>query len=235
MLRIWRIAGIVVFALLVGLAASSLRGDEDAIRFQADIALLAVSLPAFAVLGIFELTRVRRLERRRRKHRFGGHPSEEVLAEEFDPGSADIYAMPKTLEDWKGGRHSRSSGTRHRRGKKMKSVWMSALQVFCVAIPLVHMGLLLAHLPWDGTKGAGTWTMPFVFLALFLFSVAVAVGVFSMRLWGLVLGYLLVLGNLLLFPYGTAMGLLLLLCLVGSSPIFFAIAHDHRHGSHRSR
>jgi hypothetical protein len=234
MLRIWRIAGIVVFALLVGLAASSLRGGEDALQIQSDIALLAVSLPAFAVLGVFELTRVRRLERRRRKHRFGGHPPEEE-AVEFAPGSTDIYAMPETLEDWRGGRRSRSSGTRHRRGKKMTSAWISALQVFCVLLPLVHVGLLIASLPWNGVEESGAWIMPFVFLALFLLSGAVAAGVFSLSFWGLVLGYLLVLCDLLLFPFGTILGLLLLLCLAGSSPIFFAVARDRRHGSRRSR
>jgi MFS family permease len=230
MLRIWRIIGIVVFALLVGMAASSLRGGEDALLFEADLAIFVVSLPAFAVLGLFELTHVRRLERRRRKHRFEGHSFDEG-AVAFAPGSTDIYAMPETRQNWGSRRRSSSSGTRHRKGKKkLKSVWMSALQLFCVVLPLVYLGLLLVYLPWDGVKAPGAWTMSFVFLSLFLFSVVAAIGVFSMRLWGLVLGYLLVIWNLLLFPYGLILGLLLLLCLVGSSPTFFEVARDHRRG-----
>ncbi len=232
MLRIWRIVGIVVCALMVGLAVRSLFKAGD--RSQVDIAILIGSFLSFAVLGYFELTHVVRKERRHRHHRYTP-PVEKDAKAEFASGSTGIYAMPETLGDWKKERRSSHSSGSRRRGKKVAGAWMSGLRFLCVVMPLVYVGFLIFHLPWDGAMESGDWLSSSVFFALFLFSVVVGAGVFSMRVWGLVLGYLLVLCNLPLFPYGTAIGLLLLLCLVGSSPIFFAIARGKHRGIQRSR
>ena len=234
MLRIWRIVGIVVFALLVGLAVSSLRGGVDSLLFDADFSVFVISFPLLVILSLFEVIHIRRLVRRHRKYRFGGHSLDEGT-EAVASGPTDIYAMPETRQSWGRRRRSHSSGTHHKKRKKKKSIWISLLQIFCVILPLFYLGLLLVYLPWNGVKTIGDWTMPFVFLALFLFSIVVAIGVFSVRFWGLVLGYLLVLSNLLFFPYGLILGLLLLLCLVGSSPTFFEVTRDHRRGSRRGR
>ena len=232
MLRIWRIVGIVVCALLVGLAVRSLFKAVD--RSQADIAILVGSFLLVAVLGYFELAHVVRKKRRHRRHRYAP-PVEKDARAEFASGSTGIYAMPETLGDWKNERRgSHSSGSR-RRGKKVAGAWMSGLRFLCVVMPLVYVGFLIFHLPWDGVTESGDWLSSSVFFALFLFSSVVGAGIFSMRVWGLVLGYLLMLCNLPLFPYGTALGLLLLLCLVGSSPVFFAIARGKHRGIQRSR
>lgn len=228
MLRIVRIAGIIICALFIGLAAHSLlEGNGE--RQRIDLTILLASFLAFVVLSFFEMTRTQRKKRHRREQKFKKPlPKDDVQA--FSPESTDIYAMPETLEAWRKSRHSHPTKPRRRRGSKMTSAWLTALRVYCVIIPLAYAGLLVAYLPWDGIEGPGIWRLPFLFLALFLFSVTVGIGIFSMRIWGLVLGYLLVLCNLLLFPYGTVAAILLLLCLAGSSPIFFTVARDRRHG-----
>ena len=73
MLRIIRVIGIVIFALLIGLSANALTEMYESGQLlekynsarKSNITLLGISVLALAILGYFELTRGRRLAARR--------------------------------------------------------------------------------------------------------------------------------------------------------------------------
>ena len=233
MLRLLRILGIVVCAVFLGLAARSLL-DGDLERNQVDVAVFSVSFFLFASLAAFEVSYGIRRQRRHRRKFSGSRSATEPEAEREPAGRpADIYAVPPTQEDWKSRRRSHASGrSRRRRTKKSGMVWLVILRILCVAYSLIYLGILLAALPWDGVKGPGTWTIPAIFMSLFLLSIAATIGAFVTTIWGLVVGFVLMLANLPLGAYGLAQGALLLLVLLGAMPLFFESPHE-RHSRHR--
>lgn len=229
MLRLLRIVGIVVFALLLALSANNLekmhKNGELLERYNSDrkanITLVTLSVIVVGILGYFELTRHRRLQERRgygSAHRTGKEPVDSGEAKD----AADIYAAPKTIDDWQG-RKARSPRSRHQQSADVAVSWMKLLRICCVVLPVLYIGMLFIIL----SKGQSELLVA-VFAGMAAFSTIVLFGIIAKRIWGLTLGYLLAVFNLLIFPYGTAAGLFLLVGLVGATPLFALKDHQRR-------
>jgi len=239
MLRILRIIGIVIFALLVGLSADSLRRMYETGQLmerynssrKSSLTLFSVSVLALSSLAYFELSRGRRQQLRRG---YGAvrdsQNDDEDIVEGLD--STSIYAAPKTRDAWKG-RRSGGSKSRSREQKDSANVWMGLLRICCAVFPLYFAGMLVVHIMKMDPQQELAWLLPSLFLSLTLFSVLTAFGVLAKKPWGLTLGYILAIVNLLVFPIGTAIGLFLLMGLVGSTPLFVVSARDKRRNARR--
>jgi hypothetical protein len=102
-----------------------------------------------------------------------------------------------------------------------------------MVLPVLYLGLMLMNLmKVDSEKGA-TWVFPAVFLALLVFSLFTALGLLRKKGWGMTMGYVLAICNLLVFPIGTAIGLFLLMGLVGATPLFEGSASERRSRARR--
>ena len=238
MLRTLRIIGIVVFALLVGISANSLREMQETGTLlekynssrKANITLLGFSFLSVGILGYFELSRIRRLTERRG---YGGSAYSATEEKEVDGlDSASIYAAPATIDGWQG-RRTRGSKSRHKEPMEMVSVWMGMLRVCCVLLPVLYVGLLLLSLMKIDSENTAAWLLPTLFSALTVFSLITAFGLFAKKGWGMTLGYLLAICNLLVFPFGTTIGLFLLMGLVGSSSLFIIPSSERRRQARR--
>lgn len=248
MLRLLRIVGIVVFACIIGFAANSLwkmhETGELLERYnhapKANLTLLVFSVILLSTLGYFEVTRVRRLSRRQR---YGAAHYNEKTGSGIDGlDSSSIYAAPQTVDVWKGPR-SRNSGRKHQRRSRSKqkpeaeagAVWMRLLQLVCLFLPVAYLILLGLNLMQGHEDIWVTVLLPTVFGILFILSLVATVGIFGKKIWGMMIGYALAVCNLLIFPYGTAIGLILMMGLVGSSPIFEVSAAAERRKKARSK
>ncbi|MCF7818690.1 MAG: hypothetical protein K9M54_12510 [Kiritimatiellales bacterium] len=177
------------------------------------------------MLGFFELARER--NRLASYRRYG-----EVLRDQEndveDVGvTSSIYAAPKTIDAWQG-RRTRSPKSRHKQSVDLSNIWMGLLRIWCMVLSVVYTGLLVLQVVF-GVPGSQeyAWLIgALLFLALFSF--VVVVGVLTRKAWGLTWGYLLAICNLLLFPIGTAAGLIMLLGLVGATPLFVIPARERR-------
>lgn len=243
MLRMLRIIGVVLFAFLVGLSANSLREMQESgallekynSQRKADITLLVFSFMALGGLGYFELDRFNRASRRR-TYADGPVPEEPENAEGLD--SASIYAAPQTVERW-GGRRTRSSKphTSKSRNKVIKddrSIRLILLKVMCMVLPVLYLGLMMFNLMSDHEDTMLDILLPSLFGGLLLLSLATLIGVMAKKLWGLKLGYILALFNLLIFPTGTIAGLFLIMGLVAASSVFAEFAMTRRRNQGRS-
>ena len=236
MLRTLRIIGIVVFALLVGTSANSLRElHETGTLFEqynsarkTNVTLLAFSLFSVGVLGYFELSRVRRVANRQRYGRSSRDAEEEEVVSGLD--TASIYAAPETLDGWQG-RRTRGSKSRHKEPMEMVTVWMGLLRICCFILPVLYAALLVLSLMNADPENAVAWLIPTLFASLTLLSLVAASGLLAKKGWGMTLGYLLAICNLLVFPFGTALGLFLLMGLVGSTSLFATTSREHRRKS----
>lgn len=226
MLKVVRITAIVVFAIVVAFSAHSLSRmysngrlfDDYNSQRKSSITLLAVSILALFSLGSFELSQSRKSSRPRD---YGGRDyrkDEANRLEGQDPSS--IYAAPKTVDAWKGKRIVSSGNRRHRPVRELHETWMVLLRIACSVLPLVYIGVF-GFLYMHGIGGSlEKWVYPTLCSMLILIAVLTAIGVFRRKTWGLSMGYLLSILNLVIFPIGTAMGLLLLIGLVGATPAF---------------
>lgn len=233
MLRVLRIVGVVVFAVLVAFSAHRLRQlyqegklfDPYSSERKANVTLLGTSMLALGALGYFELTR----ERRRMSGRRGYAPvlreQEEILPDTAKTSS--IYSAPKTMGAWEG-RRSHSSRSRHKHRLDPTALWIGLLEICCVVLLVAYMGLLVFRLV-VGVADSTTfmWLTGALSVMTVLSAVTVA-GVLLRKVWGLTFGYLLAICNLLLFPLGTAAGLVMLMGLVGATPLFILPARDRR-------
>lgn len=225
MLRILRIAGIVVFALLVGISAHSLyrqyRSGELYEQYnsqrKASITLLSMSILSVIALGSAEVVLSRKSSGRRgygsRHYREDDDHAQETL------DAANIYSSPKTVDPWNG-RRIRQSKKLQKPSKHAPERWMGIVRIYCSILPLVYAGACAFICMGEEYGAMEHWVLPSLFSCFFLISLLVAVGVFCKKAWGLSLGYLLAILNLLIFPYGTALGLLLIIGLVGAAPFF---------------
>ncbi len=124
MLRVIRIIGIVVFALLVGFSGNSLRemheNGELMERYnsgrKANITLLSVSVVGVVALSWFELVGARR---RGKRPGYGvRHYREEKAETPSDQDVTSIYSAPKSVDEWKSRRSSRGRPRGSSRGKR---------------------------------------------------------------------------------------------------------------------
>jgi hypothetical protein len=247
MFRGLRIVGIIVFALLVGMSANVLWQMHESgellerynSRRKANVTLLAFSAIAVAALGAIEGMY---LYRQGDRYRLGSSPLpvEKDTADGLD--SSSIYATPKTIDEWKIKRspaskkhHHRSSKSRHAPPRDGSGAWFGWLRLCGVVLPLTYGTMLALHV-MDPVHDSAlvAWLFPALFAFMTLFSSIVAIGVFAKGSWALVSGYVLAMCSLLVFPVGTALGMFLLMGLVGASPVFIGIKKDRHHGS-RSR
>ena len=223
-MRILRVAGIIAFAVIIGYAANSLYTMYEAGSLfdgynsqRADkIALLAISFLSMGVLGYIEVMGMRNEPE---YHGFGGKHYREDRGEVIEGKQVtSIYTAPKTVDPWQGRREIESR--RYNPSKEACELWLDVVRVFCTILPFAYMVVCVAIWMSGNPHGQEYWVLPALFSSLALISVVVAIGVFRMKKWGLSLGYLLAIINLVIFPYGTVVGLLLLIGLAGASPAF---------------
>lgn len=242
MLRFLRIVGIVVFASLIGFTANSLwkmyEMGELLERYnsapKANLTLLIFSVIALGTLGYFEVFRVRRLSPRRGY----GKPRtrSEIDHESNGLNSASIYATAQTDDVWKirrsrGSRPSRAARIPHHKKKERSEsgmIWVRLLQMFCIVLSVLYLVLLSLNLMKRHEDAWVAILLPTAFGSLFILSIAATAGIFRKKVWGMMLGYTLAVCNLLIFPYGTALGLILMMGLVGSSSVFEDSAASER-------
>lgn len=234
MLRFLRIIGIVVFACLIGFSANSLWQMHETGELleqynsapKADLTLLIFSVIALSALGYFEISRVRRLSQRRG---YGESRIRKETEKEVDGlDSTSIYATPQTDNVWKirrsrSSRSPRAARIPHRKQKQRGEagmIWMRFLQLICVVLPVIYLVLLSLNLMSAHEDAWIALLLPVAFGILFILSTVATVGIFGKKTWGMMLGYALAVCNLLIFPYGTAVGLILMMALVGASAVF---------------
>ena len=219
MLRGMRVVGIITFAGLTAWSAYSIRSmyrtgelyEEYNTDDRAMTALLAFSVIGLGGLGYLEAFCALRASRKR------GFRCPEPHEDEVDgTDTTSIYCAPKSVDDWA----SKQRRTKPRnRGVQVEfsQVWMRFLKFGAFCLPLVY-SLLLAF-RWDslGAETSLDWLFRGYLITLLVCSAIAAVGIMHSRIWGQVYGYVLSVLNLLLFPYGTAIGLILLISLVGAA------------------
>ncbi len=230
MLRMLRVIGIIVFALIVGYSANSLYTMYESRRLfepynsqrKADITLFAVSITALLSLGSYE---VRRLGNSSRDRRYGERRYTDEMIRESESGNvSNIYSTPETRDEWQGKRRSssRSHKFKYRPARDLPAIWMGLLQIICIVLPLIYAGIFSVLYGQGLGNTLGMWLFSTLSSVFILIPIISAIGIFQKKTWGLSLGYLLAVLNLIVFPIGTAIGLLLLIALVGASSVFSA-------------
>jgi hypothetical protein len=225
MLRIFRVAGILFFALLIGFSANNLwKMHESGELFEkynsnrkTNITILASSIVMVGIFGAFELTRTRRMTERRG---FGeAHYSEEEPVEDEVQDIANIYASPETQDVWNRRRRS-SHRPSHKQNVELANIWMGLLRFCCVIIPAYYVFKLtmLFRLGFSGQPDE--WVSLAGFGVISVCSFIMALGIGLKRMWGYTWGYLVAIMNLVVFPIGTGFGLFMLVGLVGAAPLF---------------
>ncbi|MEE9367443.1 MAG: hypothetical protein V3V05_01125 [Pontiella sp.] len=193
---------------------------------KTNITLLGISMIALISLGFFELTRGRRVAARRGYSGTAYKPdANEDMTEGLD--STNIYAAPKIDEGWQD-RRMRGSGSRKNQQLDMTNVWMSMLRICCAIMPILYLGLLLICVLKIDPQSPSAWFIPMITSFVILFSLITAFGLFAKKIWGLTLGYILAIFNLLIFPIGTTLGMFLLMGLVGATPLFEVSSSDRK-------
>lgn len=223
-MRALRIAGIIAFAVIIGYAANSLyKMYESGSLFdsynsqRADkVALLAISVLSMGVLACMEVLGSRNVQE---YSAFGRKHYQEDRGEVITgTKTACIYTAPKTVDPWQGRRES--AARMDYSSKALYDHWLHVVRVLCAILPIAYMVVCASIWMSGNPHGQEYWVLPTLFSCLALISLLVAVGVFRLKKWGLSLGYLLAVVNLVIFPYGTIVGLLLLIGLAGASPAF---------------
>jgi hypothetical protein len=222
-MRVLRVAGIIAFAVIIGYAAYSLYAMYEAgslfdsynSQRTDKIVLLVISVLSMGVLGYIE---VMRLRNEPEYQGFGGRHYREDRREVLGNETASIYAAPKTIDPWQGRREMAERPVIP--SKEVYEHWLDVVRVFCAILPFVYMAVSVSIWMTGYPHGQEYWVLPALFSSLTLISLLVAVGVFRMKKWGLSLGYLLAILNLVIFPYGTVIGMLLLIGFAGAAPAF---------------
>ena len=231
MLRALRVIGILVFALLVGLSARRIQTQYDSGKLfeqynserKANVTLLSISVIGLGLLGFFEAMRPRR-----RAGRIGFAPvqrSDEPIDDGLD--TANIYSAPKTDESWHRTKVQRTR-TIYKERRSYDSFWLGLLQILVVSLPVVYGILVIACLGGWILAGADTYLVCWVFFGMLLLAALAAWGIRRKKGWGLKTGYAVAILHLLFFPVGTAVGLILLIALVGASPSILLSPRERR-------
>lgn len=223
MTRTLRFLGVVAFAFLFGLSANVLKGMYDSGQLfetynsdrKAYITLLCFSFIGFSSLLALELALVRRKKSGRRFGEVFHQKTQKDCAENF----GDIYAGHKTDENQPS---KRSRSSRSYPGSKTKTAdhWQLVLRTSCLIVPFLYTFVYINHAVRARSGYTVDWMDLGIFTSLIAFSAATVVGVHRKKLWGYVFAYVLVMLNLLLFPVGTMLGLVMLLALSGTTTFF---------------
>ncbi len=225
MLRIFRIAGILFFALLIGFSAHNLKTMLDSGELfekynnsrKTNITILASSIVMVAIFGAVELRRTRRVTERRS---FGeSHYNDDDPNEGEVQDIANIYASPQTKDVWNSRRRS-SNRPSHKQNVELANIWMGLLRFCCVVIPSYYVFKLTLLFRAGFSGQPDEWVSVAGLSLISLFAFVMAVGIGLKRMWGYTCGYLMAIVNLVVFPFGTGFGLFLLVGLVGAAPLF---------------
>lgn len=241
MLRIFRVTGILFFALMIGVSANNLwemgRNGELFERFNSErrtnITVMSASILAVIGFGALELIRTRRVSEERG---FGGVFHEQEDASDADSGAAaDIYASSKSMDQWDARHRSAHRPASHKHTTELASIWMGLLSLCCLAIPGFHIFRLVQMFRSGFGGEAFEWVVLIGYALITLLSFAMAVGIGLKRMWGYTLGYGVAICNLLVFPVGTGIGLMTLVGLVGAAPLFVEPEQKRRRQARRAQ
>ena len=144
-----------------------------------------------------------------------------------EPASTSIYAAPQTVDEWQGPQQRFTTITSSRRKAlpdlhffKMTGMWMSILRVYCGVLPVIYSYIMVNYLFFWLPQGAGNLVLSIFFPLLLLGSVLTTVGVLRRKPWGIKFGYAMAIFHLLIFPFGTAAGFVMLIALMGVTSEF---------------
>ena len=218
-----RKSGVLFFAVLIGAAANHLRHmyvsgtlfEPFNYGRKAGLTILVVSLLGLITLVYFEFVRSKR--RVKRQDFFPMNLLDRPVMD--GTGTTSIYSTPDTLDQFKD-RPPRISTSRNRDWLKISSLWMSLLRILCMVFPVVYLYTLVDYFVFWLPSGAGNLSLTVLFPVLLLISVLSLIGILLRRVWGMNFGYAIAIFHLLLFPVGTAVGLVMLVGLVGASSEF---------------
>ena len=230
MVRLLYISGMVFFTVLIGDSAHRLHrlyqagtlSDPFSSERKAAITLLAVSSCGLAGLCFAEMLRMKRRGTSRTVSSFWNKGEPEPVVEE--PGSTSIYSAPEDVDKWEE-RIPRMTLAKSSRGQRMRSLdmshmWISILRIYCGVLPVIYSYIILNYLFFWLGSGAGNLLLSVLFFVLFLGSWLTAVGIMRKKFWGLRWGYAIAVFHLLIFPFGTAAGFVLLIALMGATSEF---------------
>jgi len=221
MLRVMRIVGVIIFSILIGLSANRLqrlysRGElfeRYNSERRANITLFIFSVGGLVVLGSLEY-----LQRKRMAIRRGYVPLKikKDLPVENQKVTC-IYSAPETIDKWDV-RKTRSSRSRSSDWVGITDFWMRVLRVCCAVVPVAYLYILTEYVINWVSVGMGNLFLTVLVVFLFVLSGVTSFGVFRRKMWGVNCGYALAIFHLLIFPIGTAVGLLMLVSLAGATP-----------------
>ena len=231
MLRILRIAGILFFALMIGVSANTLWTMNESgelfekynSRRKSNITIFGTSILAVGILGAFELSKARS----RTPYQGFSRPQDD---QDNRPAAAtrttDIYAAPEHSDEWGSRKVYSRPGYKH--SIDLVVMWMALLRIFCFVLPTLYLVLLVAYMMQSDTIDPKYWVQVGVLGVMALVAFIAATGLCLQKTWGYTLGYVVAIINLLYFPYGTGLGLIVLVALVGAAPLFTVSDKDRR-------
>ena len=94
---------------------------------------------------------------------------------------------------------------------------MGMLRILTMIFPVIYTYTFVNYFVYWIPTGAGTLMLSILFPVLLLISVMAFLGIRLKRIWGMNFGYAIAIFHLLIFPVGTAAGLIMLVGLVGAS------------------
>ena len=107
-------------------------------------------------------------------------------------------------------------------------MWFGVLRIYSVVLPVVYSYTLAHYLFFWLPSGGGNIILTILFPSLLILSAATSYGLLKKKTLGLHCGYAIAIFHLLLFPWGTAAGLVLLVGLVGATSEFAIPARERR-------
>ena len=224
MLRVSRIVGIVAFAMLIGVSAHWLTQMYKAGSLferynnqrRVDVTLLVVSLIGLCSLSSFEIKHLRKPSS---PNGFFGRQHDEWKSKvRIAENTSSIYTAPTVVDEWKGKRARQGDLNNRKPVRNMPEIWMSFLSVVILVMLVTYVTIYAVLSVQHSVQSL--LIVPSAFSVLTLITLITIFGLSRRKMWGLQLGYLLAVVNLVVFPIGTVFGLLLLIGLVGSSPLF---------------
>lgn len=223
MLRVLRVLGIIFFAGLIAWSAYSIRSmyrsgelfEDYSTAGRGHVALLVFSALGFSGLGYLEIILSAKTAKRFGQRR----PVTNSDDEDEGIDTANIYSAPKSIDDWA----SKQRKTKPKRATTLvefSKVWLGILKFSGFILPLVYSGLLIEQWAVSDGQIAVDWLIRGYLIWMIVCSTCSVFGILDSRRWGQVCGYLLSISNLLMFPYGIGVGLILIVLLMGAGPEF---------------